>query len=103
MFNNYDCRNKGIELSSVNKGSDHYKVTDKGPEVLDIAITNGTFMAFCLTSIMKYANRWHRTKNPKDLMKIADYAHLALGYDALTNTTPEGELNIIGGSKDVSK
>ena len=83
-MNNYDCRKAGIEASSKTDGSEHYKSSDSGAEPLDIAIKNGTFMGFCLGSIMKYADRYNRTKNLKDLLKLADYAHLALGHELLT-------------------
>jgi hypothetical protein len=72
----YSCRKKGIEYCQTN-GSDHYKGTI---EPIDIMMSIGVFEGFAVGNMIKYARRFVETKNPDDLKKVADYAHILCGY-----------------------
>lgn len=76
-------RNKGKEYCSKTKGSEHYvNIRNKrGIDPIEISIQNGRFEDFAVTNITKYAERFTETRNPKDLMKVADYAHILCGIE----------------------
>lgn len=77
--NQYELRQAGIEGCKT-LGSDHYKNSDE-IEPLDLMQSVGILEGFCLGSIIKYAARYNKTHNQKDLAKIADYAHILYGYN----------------------
>lgn len=61
------------------EGSKHYK--GKGLEPIDVLLTNSMAEDFCLGNIIKYAIRFKDKRNPDDLKKIADYAHILCGIE----------------------
>ena len=66
------------ELKS--KGSEHYRGSS---QPIDIYRSKGTFKAFALCSIVKYAVRnMDKDLNPKDMDKIIHYSQLLLANDA---------------------
>ncbi len=83
----YEARERGREYCQT-EGSDHYILP--GPEAMDLIISLGYAEHFCLASIIKYAARYGETGNPKDLKKIADYAHILCGVQ-LVEGDDEGE------------
>lgn len=77
MINVYEARDLGRRFCNETQGSKHYKRGSIEP--LDLAIAQGTVEDFALVSIQKYAYRFKETRNPVDLMKVADYAHILCG------------------------
>lgn len=75
----YEYRKKGKALCET-EGSDHYKSPEE-VEPIDLIVSNKMIEPFALASIIKYASRYSRTKNLKDLQKIADYAHILAGVN----------------------
>lgn len=76
----YEIRQKGIELCKTD-GSEHYKGKEDEIEAIEFAISRGRFEDFAITSIIKYADRYSRTRNLKDLAKISDYSHILAGVN----------------------
>lgn len=74
----YEIRQKGIELCKTD-GSDHYKGDENEIEALEFAISKYRHRDFIIGSIIKYADRYCKTGNLKDLVKIADYSHILAG------------------------
>lgn len=72
----YELRKIGIAKCST-EGSEHYK--SLGAEPIDLMVSNDIIEGFCLGNIIKYATRFKKTQNVKDLMKVADYAHIMCG------------------------
>ena len=60
------------------QGSSHYKTDDVEP--LDLIFSFNMGQDFCLGNIIKYASRFKRTQNLKDLQKLIDYAVILYGY-----------------------
>lgn len=65
------------------EGSQHYQAEEGegNIEPLDLMIAKGMAEDFCLGSIIKYATRFKKTRNPKDLKKVSDYAHIMAGIE----------------------
>lgn len=80
MLNVYEARHRGRDYCNNWEGEDHYK-EDGGTEPIDLMISNGTIEGFCIGSILKYAGRFPKTKNIKDLKKAADYAQILAGVE----------------------
>ena len=76
-FTVYDARRKGREYLADNQGSDHYK--QGGVEPMDLIIASGMGLDFCRGNIIKYAARHKVTGNVQDLVKVRDYADIAIG------------------------
>lgn len=76
ILNVYKARQRGKEYCETD-GSDHYKY--QGLEPMDLIMSCGYAEGFCMGSIIKYAARFKKNKNPNDLKKIADYAHIMCG------------------------
>lgn len=74
----YYYRELGVDYCKT-KGSDHYK--RGGIEPAEYAIANGRFENFAIVNINKYAERFTETRNPDDLKKVADYAHILCGIE----------------------
>jgi len=76
-MNIYEIRKAGRDYCQT-EGSEHYK---SGTEVepIDLIISLGSGEGFCIASIIKYASRFGKTQNLKDLRKISDYAHILAG------------------------
>lgn len=75
----YDYRKVGQEYCKTD-GANHYK-SENGIEPAEFAIANNMHEEWMLINIVKYAMRFQDTRNPKDLMKIADYAHILCGIE----------------------
>ena len=80
----YYYRDTGRKYCNT-EGSEHY--ISKEIEPIDVAIVNNMFEDFALTNIVKYAIRFKDTRNPDDLKKVADYAHILCGVEL----TKEGD------------
>lgn len=76
MKNIYEIRKLGRNYCQT-EGSDHYK--EGGVEPLDLMIAKGIIEDFCIGNIVKYAIRFKVTRNPVELRKISDYAHILAG------------------------
>lgn len=74
----YEIRQKGIELCKTD-GSEHYKCGENEVEAMEFAISKNRHQDFILTSIIKYADRYGKTGNLKDLAEVSDYAHILAG------------------------
>ena len=72
----YEARRLGREYCQK-EGSEHYKA--RGVEPLDLMISKGIIEDFAIGNIVKYAIRFKWTRNPDDLKKVADYAHILCG------------------------
>lgn len=79
MLNVYQARHKGRTLCNVTEGENHYK--EGGVEPLDLIIAKDIIEDFCLGSILKYAVRFKKTRNLKDLIKVSDYAQILCGVE----------------------
>lgn len=80
-MNVHEARQKGIDYCQT-EGSKHY-ITDS-VQPMDLIMALGHTEGFCIGSIIKYASRFNRTRNPEDLKKVADYAHILCGYKLLS-------------------
>lgn len=78
-MNVYEARHAGREYCCSTEGSDHYK--EGGLEPLDLMIAKGLAEDFCIGNISKYAFRFKKTRNPDDLKKVSDYAHILCGIE----------------------
>lgn len=74
-----EMRQAGIEGCKTFEGSEHYKIDEVEP--VDLMAACGILEGYCLGSIIKYAFRFTKTKQQKDLAKIADCAHILYGYN----------------------
>ena len=79
MLNVYQARHKGRDLCNTTEGENHYK--EGGVEPLDLIIAKDIIEDFCLGSILKYAARFKKTRNLKDLIKVSDYAQILCGVE----------------------
>lgn len=80
-----DWRRVGNMLSNT-EGSSHYIQDIQSIELIE---SNGDLQPFALSSIIKYATRYKKTKNSKDLIKIIDYAKILLGYVEIARVKEE--------------
>lgn len=80
-----ELRGNGEELLKTD-GSVHYH---NKIQAIDLITENGDLQGFCLGSIIKYASRYNRTKELKDLAKIKDYATILAGYNHSENLIKE--------------
>ena len=78
-MNVYEARHAGRTYCCDTEGSEHYK--EGGVEPLDLIIAKDIIEDFCLGSILKYAARFKKTRNLKDLIKISDYAQILCGVE----------------------
>ena len=75
-INIYEARKRGREYCQTD-GSEHYR--EGGLEPMDLIIAKGLAEDFCISNIVKYAIRFKKTQNLKDLAKVSDYAHILCG------------------------
>ena len=75
----YEARAAGREYCNNTQGSEHYKGGEIEP--LDLMISKGLAEDFCIGSIIKYATRFKKTRNPDDLKKVSDYAQILCGIE----------------------
>jgi len=61
------------------EGSQHYK--DGGVEPIDLIISKGLGIDFCIANIIKYAARFKNTGNLEDVKKAVDYGHILAGIE----------------------
>lgn len=75
-------RGMGVDFCETD-GSNHYSQIreENGIDAIEIAILNNTFEDFAITNILKYILRFKKTRNPDDLKKVADYAHILCGIE----------------------
>lgn len=92
----YKARNIGRAYCCNTDGSEHYK---GGIEPLDLMISKGLAEDFCIGNISKYAFRFKKTRNPDDLKKVSDYAHILCGLE-LGGQAREDVLMECGGYTD---
>lgn len=78
----YEIRAKGVAYCKTD-GSDHYKGSEDEIEPIEFAIQNGLFEDFAVVNIIKYASRFKKDRNLKDLKKVADYAHILCGVELM--------------------
>lgn len=78
----YEIRKLGKENCQT-EGSDHYKGNPDEIEPLEYAVQNGMFEDWAIINIVKYATRFKKSRNIKDLAKVADYAHILCGVEIL--------------------
>lgn len=76
----YELREIGRKACHT-EGSDHYKAG--GIEPIQLYISKGIAEDFFICNIIKYATRYPKTRNLKDLQKAADYAVLMAGLHVL--------------------
>lgn len=71
------------KLHCNTEGSEHYVDLreDGGIDAIEMAIVNNKFEDFAIVNIIKYALRFGKTRNLKDLKKISDYAHILCGVE----------------------
>lgn len=74
-----EIRAQGREFCQT-EGSRHYR-SAVGVEAIDLIIGEDLDEGFCLGSIIKYASRYKKTRNLKDLVKISDYAQILCGAE----------------------
>ena len=79
MLNVYQARHKGRDFCNQTEGENHYK--EGGVEPLDLMIAKDIIEDFCLGSMLKYAGRFKKTRNLKDLVKVSDYAQILCGVE----------------------
>jgi hypothetical protein len=86
MKNVYEIRKLGRDYCNQTEGSAHYQEGGVGAEPIDLMMAMGkdTAEGFFLGNIIKYAKRFKKTRNLKDMMKISDYAHLMCGLEIET-------------------
>lgn len=85
-MNTYEARQAGRDYCNT-EGSEHYK--GGGVEPLDYIFAQGYGEGFCIGSIIKYASRYKKTRNPDDLKKISDYAQILCGVELSDEKTPK--------------
>ncbi len=66
-------------ILSMTQGSDHYINKSDYVEAMDLIIALGYTEGFCMGNVIKYAARFPKTRDPEDVVKIADYAHIFRG------------------------
>lgn len=66
------------------EGSPHYLSEDVQP--IDLIASIDELQGFALGSAIKYASRYNKTKNKKDLIKAVDFLQILLGYLAIKET-----------------
>ena len=76
-MNIYEIRKLGREYCQT-EGSEHYKGEI---EPIDLIVSKGLGVDFCLGNIIKYAGRYVKTKNLNDIKKVSDYAHILCGIE----------------------
>jgi hypothetical protein len=87
--NVYQARRIGVKYCET-EGSDHYK--EGSLEPIDLMISKGIFEDFAVGNMIKYATRFKKTRNPDDLKKVADYAHMLCGVELVKQQhVQEGE------------
>lgn len=86
----YEARHRGKAFCNT-EGSEHYKSKDDGVEPIDLMISIGVIEGFCLGNIIKYAARYKKTQDVKDLNKAIDYAHIICGVKLDEMEGEEGE------------
>lgn len=74
-INVYEARARGKKICET-QGSSHYKGK---VEPMELIMAIDYVEGFCIGNIIKYAARFKRTRNLKDLAKIADNAHILAG------------------------
>ena len=74
----YHFRERGRQYC-VTEGSEHYK--GRGMEPAEYAIANGKFEDWATINIIKYVERFKDTRNPDDLKKVVEYAHILCGIE----------------------
>lgn len=84
-MNTYEMRRVGRDYCNT-EGSNHYKGGEIEP--LDFIFSIGYGEAFCIGSIIQYASRYKRTRNPDDMKKVSDYAHILCGADLSDEKVP---------------
>lgn len=85
-MNIYEMRRLGREYCNT-EGSEHYKGGEIEP--LDLTFSLGHGEAFCIGSIIKYASRYKKTRNPDDIKKISDYAQILCGANLFDVRMPK--------------
>lgn len=82
VFDINHYRNLGKEYCNT-EGSQHYvDIRENGGiDAIEIAIINNKFEDFAVTNVIKYILRFVETRNPDDLKKVVDYAHILCGVE----------------------
>lgn len=80
MIDVYELRQVGREYCQT-EGSEHYK--SRTIEPIDYLYANNLLEDFAIGNIIKYATRFKHTRNPADLKKVSDYAHILCGTELI--------------------